>query len=590
MPHENFRFKGAAKKRPTSNAVDGFVPQRRRPVSATQYYGQSAPLSGGPRRPLAKRQALGKDASEQPQEVTETPLLDDFDRPESNPFEASFPDKPDVSSRRQRRADKKDRREAKDGGDKKHGRLRTWWKNRSLKFKLGFISAIILLGLGGFAGIRLYNFINSVFGRGVGNSKSSALNDQVDPNSLNTEGDGRFNILLMGRGGTENEAPDLTDTMLIASVDIKNQTASLLSVPRDTWVEVSGSNNKINATYSLTKQAAQYRGKSDEEAEKAGIQAAIKIMREVSGVPIHKYVLTDYKAFRDVVDALGGVTVNVPEPIFDGFTGWRFKAGTQTMNGENALKYARTRHGSARGDFDRNENQRRLLLAMREKATSTGIVANPIKVNALANAVQKNIRTDLSVDEARTLFDKTKLLPESKIASLDLAKPDDPLVRTDNVSGQSVVRPTEGFDDYSKIRAYARSNMVDPFLKNEAPKITIYNATGKSGLATTVADVMTSYGYKILAKETSESNQAKTLVIRMNKDAKKPYTERYLSVRFGTVISSTLPSGIVAASAQATTSNPSTSSSSSTTATTPPKPDYIIVIGADFKTPSGPTW
>lgn len=586
MPHDRLNFKGS-KKRPSSGSVDGFTPKRQRPIVSPEYYGKEGPLSGGPRRPLAKRQPIDPETISTKKVVDETIELDDFDRPETDIFSNTYPEKTAkqvAGSRRDRRKAK----EAAEGDGKKRGRLRTWWKNRSLKFKLGLVTAIVVIAGGSFLGVRLYSFLNSVFGKSVGNSKSAALNDDIDPSQLNTEGDGRLNVLLMGRGGTENEAPDLTDTMLIASIDLKNQTASMLSVPRDTWVESRGSNMKINAVYSTAKQYAIYRGKSNDEAEKAGIQAAIGIMREVAGVPIHKYVLTDYKAFRDVVNALGGVDVTVPEAIHDGFTGWNFKAGLQTMDGARALQYARTRHGSARGDFDRNENQRRLLLAMREKATSTGIVANPVRLNALANAVQKNIRTDLTVDEAKTLFEKTKLLPEKDIASLDLAKPEGPLVRTDSAGGgQSVVRPTEGFDDYTKIRAYARSNMIDPYLKKEGPKVAVYNGSGRTGMATTVGDVLASYGYKVLTKETSSSTQNKTLIIRINKTTKRPFTERFLSVRFGTVVTTSLPSGIVPA---ATTSASSSNSSSSTTTASTPQPDYIIVLGANFTTPSGSTW
>lgn len=581
MPHENFKFKGS-KKSPSNSSVDGFVPQRQRPLAAPEYYRKEGPLSGGPRKPLARRQNIPTETLEV-DELDDTPELGAFDQPETNIFENAYPDTPKKLSRRDRKRAKKD---GPDDGKKK-GRLRTWWKNRSLKFKIGLISLLIIVGLGGALGLRLYSFLNSVFARSVGNSKSAALNDEIDPSQLNTEGDGRLNILLMGRGGTENEAPDLTDTMMIASIDLKNQTSSLLSVPRDTWIESGNSNMKINATYSMAKQAAAYRGASDDEAEKAGIKAAIAIMRDVTGVPIHKYVLTDYKAFRDVVNALGGVDLTVPEPIFDGFTGWRFKAGKQTMDGATALKYARTRHGSARGDFDRNQNQRQLLVAMREKASSTGIVANPIRLNSLANAVQKNIRTDLSLDEAKTLFEKTKLMPENNIKSLDLAKPDGPLVQTAQAGGQSVVRPTAGFDDYTKIRAYARNNMIDPYLKKEAPEVAVYNGTGRSGLATTVGDVLASYGYKVLVKETSQTTQSKTLIIRMDKQTKRPFTERFLSVRFGTIISSTLPSGVVPAS---TTTSTNSTTTNSTTTTSTPQPDYIIILGANFRTPSGPTW
>lgn len=588
MSDKKMRFKTIKKTSPNTS-VDGFVPRRQSAqspmakVSKPEYYGTASTISGGPRRPLAKRRDIPTETLEVPETDDEVLTLGNFDQPESNVFEEN-PLLKESSPKFGKRRNDKGKEEPSDKKEKKRGRIRTWWKNRPLKIKIGIIGGLILIGLITAGGFRLYSFFNSVFGRGVGNGSSSALSDEVKPDQLNTEGDGRLNMLLMGRGGTENEAPDLTDTLLIASIDIKNQTASMLSVPRDTWVESNGSSSKINAVYALTKQGAIYRGKSNDDAEKAGIQAVIASMREVSGVPIHKYVLTDYKAFRDVVNAMGGVDVTVPESIYDNFTGWRFKAGKQTMDGLTALKYARTRHGSARGDFDRSENQRRLLVAMRSKATSTGIVANPVRLNALANAVQKNIRTDLSIDEAKTLFNKTSALPESSIKSLDLADPKKPLVMTGQAGGQSIVKPIAGLSDYTEIRAYARTNMIDPFIRKEAPTVAVYNGSGKTGLATIVGDVLSGYGYKVLIKETSKSTQPKTLIVRTNKDAKKPFTERYLTVRFKGVITTDMPAN-VAAMPSATTS-----SSSSSSTTTAPTPDYTIILGTDFRVPNGPTW
>ncbi len=573
MSDQKPRFKGL-KKQTSTTSVDGFVPQRKPQLSTPQYYSKGTTISGGPRRPLKTRQTIPTETLDVPDD-DETPTLGNFDQPEQDVFSDKGEGLQPRNSRR--RGNDKDKKE------KKPGRIRAWWKSRSLKFKLGLVGGIILIALLSAAGIRIYSFLNSVFGRSVGNS-SSALNDRVRPEDLNTEGDGRLNMLLMGRGGTENSAPDLTDTILIASIDLKNQSASMLSIPRDTWIQTNGTNTKINATYALAKQSAMAQGKSEDAAEDAGIKAIIGVVRNVAGVPIHKYVLTDYKAFRDVVNALGGVTINNPEAIYDNFTGWRFPAGKQKMDGLTALKYARTRHGSTRGDFDRNENQRRLLIAMRSKATSTGIVANPVRLNSLANAVQKNIRTDLSLDEAKRLFGKTKELPEKMIKSLDLAKPDGPLIMTGNVGGQSIVRPQAGFGDFSKIKAYARGNMVDPYLAAEAPTVAVYNSTGKTGLATTVGEVLASLGYKVLAKETGASTQPKTLVVKMNKDAKKPFTERFLGIRFKTVLTGTLPANVVP------TPKTPKSSTTSTTAASAPSPDYIIVLGSDFATPSGPTW
>jgi hypothetical protein len=216
---------------------------------------------------------------------------------------------------------------------------------------------------------------------------------------------------------------------------------------------------------------------------------------------------------------------------------------------------------------------------MRDKAGTTGIVANPVRLNSLANAVQKNIRTDLTVDEAKIVYERTKTMGDSAIKSLDLAQPDGPLVQTGTVGGQSIVRPVAGVNDFSDIRAYARTNMMDPFLKREAPTVSIYNGSGRAGLAAQVAKVMAGYGYKVLIKDSSKTPQAATKVVKTT-EVKKPFTDRFLSLRFKTTISGTLPANVVASQA----------ASSSSTANNSGQADYIIILGSDFPTPSGPTW
>jgi hypothetical protein len=122
--------------------------------------------------------------------------------------------------------------------------------------------------------------------------------------------------------------------------------------------------------------------------------------------------------------------------------------------------------------------------------------------------------------------------------------------------------------------------MIDPFLKKEAPTVAIYNGSGRSGLATIVADVMTGYGYNVVIKDSSKDPQQKTLVVKKTQES-KPFTERFLSVRFATPITSDLPNSVLP-----TASNAATTAS----ATAPPTADFIIVLGSDFKIPSGPTW
>lgn len=573
------------KKRVHRESVDGILPSQNSRIDLPQYYrGASQPaLSKRPAAQASRRRphAIATDFSSPATSPEDTPQIGAFTAKNSitdpHPISSQF-DEPNLDKKADKKAKKREKK-----AKKERGRIRQWWKNRSLKFKAALISLVIILGAGGLLGVRLYSLLHSVFAKSVGNGTSAALGDQVRPDQLNTEGDGRLNILILGRGGDENEAPDLTDTMIIASIDLENQQASLLSVPRDTYVGSASDNSKINGTFSRGKEKALAQGKSKEDAENEGIKSATTAMRNVAGVPIHRYVLVDYKAFRDVVNALGGISVNVPTKIDDYFANWHFAAGAQTMNGDRALQYARTRHGNVRGDFDRGEHQRQLLVAMRDKASSTGIIANPVKLNSLANAVQKNIRTDLSVDEAKTLYNKTKALADANIVSLDLAKPDGPLVTTGMIGSQSVVHPLAGITDFSKIREYARTNMIDPYLKKEAPTVAVYNASGKAGLATQVGDVLAGYGYKVLVKETAQTTQTSTLVVKQTKD-NKPFTDRFLGQRFLVSITSSLPSGVVpAAAAPAATTTGSTAPAAE-------QPQYIIILGSEFATPSGPTW
>lgn len=558
------------KKRGQRTSVDGMIQPERRRIGTPEYYRGSAdkpegftPIQGNRRRP---HHPSIQPRVVQQQATNPAPMLGDFDQEDTG---SNFGELPKTQDYKPPKKHKKER---------SHGRFRAWWKKRSRKFKVFTILLVLIMAGGGLFGVRLYSFLHSVFSKGVGNSKSIALRgDKAKPDDLNTEGDGRLNVLLLGRGGEENEAPDLTDTILIASIDLQNQSATLLSIPRDTWVNVNGSNMKINAAFSTGKQKAMYQGKKLEDAESEGIKTTIESVREIAGVPIHKYALVDYVAFRDIVNALGGVDVYIPTAIYDGFTGWRFKAGQQHFDGLEALKFARSRHGSPRGDFDRNEHQRQLLLAMRDKAGSTGVLANPVRLNSIANAVQKNIRTDLSLSETQSLYSQTKGMSDSAVVSLDLAKTDGPLITTGSIGNQSVVRPVAGLFDYTKIRAYARSNMIDPFLKKEAPTVAVYNGSGKAGMATNVADILASLGYKVLAKETSQSPQSGTTVVKQVAGDHE-FTDHFLSLRFKTTITTTLPSGVIPAS----TNNSSQNS--------PPKPDYVIILGSDFSIPNSPTW
>ena len=145
---------------------------------------------------------------------------------------------------------------------------------------------LVIFLSGSYLGIRGYLRAREIF---KGGGDSIAWKCEPDPTTLQQEGDGRVNFLLMGKGGPEQpDGPDLTDTIIIASVDPCNKEAGLLSIPRDLAVKMEdGGTQKINAVYALTKMSAQSEGKSVEEAEKTGIKAIEDVVENVSGLKMN---------------------------------------------------------------------------------------------------------------------------------------------------------------------------------------------------------------------------------------------------------------------------------------------------------------
>ncbi|MCA9328516.1 LCP family protein [Candidatus Saccharibacteria bacterium] len=405
----------------------------------------------------------------------------------------------------------------------------------------GIFSLVLVIGAGSILGYGYLKTRQIFRGNGEG---AAGLERDVDPSKLNGEGDGRVNILLLGKGGPGHEAPDLTDTILLASIDPVQKEAALLSVPRDTYVQdENGYSTKINAIYSNAKQRKLAElGTSDAElqaGEDAGLKAVKEIVSDMLGVPIHYYVMVDFTAFKEAIDTVGGVTIDVKEPLYDSTMAWLnggsallADEGLQTFDGNRALMYARSRHGSARGDFDRTERQREVILALQQKVLSLGTFSNPYKVVELMNALGNNVRTDLNgIGELKRLYEIMQEIPSDRFVSVGLADPPNILVTTDFIDNQSVVVPSAGLYQYDDIRSYVRNTLKDAFLRKENARVTILNGTSTAGLATAREKELKSYGYNIVAIDNAPtSDYTQTKLIDVSNGA-NPYTASYLEKR-----------------------------------------------------------
>jgi len=429
----------------------------------------------------------------------------------------------------------------------KHHRVKT-----GLKIT-GVIAAIIILVVGAL-GLKAY-----IKTRGIlkgGSNGAAALNKNVDPTLLKGEGDGRVNVLLLGKGGLGHEAPDLTDTILVASIDPVAKEVALLSIPRDLWVKsTSSGQSKINAVYANGKSKVlnsyttkQQTSEVQQKAEEAGITAIEDTVTSVVGIPIHYYAMVDFTAFKQAVDAVGGVDVNVKTQLYDASVAWENNnnpliaaVGLQHFDGKKALLYSRSRHGSARGDFDRTERQREIILALKSKVLSAGTFANPIKVNSLINAFGNHVSTDFSLNEIMRVYDLVKGVDPAKVQSIGLADPPNDYVTTGMINGQSVVVPRAGNLNFETIKSFVRNTLKDSFLKSENASIMVLNGTTKSGLGKIKADELKSYGYNVTTvADAPTKTYTKTVIVDMTKGVKK-YTKNYLEKRLGVTATTTLP-------------------------------------------------
>ena len=226
----------------------------------------------------------------------------------------------------------------------------------------------------------------------------------------------RVTILLLGVDQRcAEDGPTHTDSLMLVTVDPIERTASLLSLPRDLWVEIPGFEvDRINQAY-YKGQVFEYPG--------GGEALAVETVETALGIPIDYYLSVNFQAFIQVVDLIGGIEVEVPETIDDpdypdrcyGFDPFHIEAGTHRLDGSTALKYARTR-ATFGGDVDRAERQQQVMLAVREQVLQLDMIPQLMgRAPELWQTLQENVRTNLSLEEAAQLALLVQEIPRENI-------------------------------------------------------------------------------------------------------------------------------------------------------------------------------
>jgi LCP family protein required for cell wall assembly len=224
----------------------------------------------------------------------------------------------------------------------------------------------------------------------------------------------RVNILLMGIDRRPGEAfISRTDSMMVISINAQANTASILSIPRDLYVQIPGyGQDRINT-------ALVYGARDGDYLDGAAL--AMQTISTNLNVPVHHFVLVDFGAFVRTIDILEGIEVQVPydinDPLYpdmnDGYDPLYIPAGMQHFDGATALKYARTRHADS--DFNRAYRQQQVLFAARQKALTLGLGELLFRAPSLYREVEEGIRTDLSLEQILSLAKTVGDIPSDNI-------------------------------------------------------------------------------------------------------------------------------------------------------------------------------
>ncbi|MEK7528727.1 MAG: LCP family protein [Patescibacteria group bacterium] len=317
---------------------------------------------------------------------------------------------------------------------------------------------------------------------------------------LQTDEYGNTNILLLGAGGEGHIGENLTDTIILASIDTKSSGVTLLSIPRDLYVTPSSLGGiRINKVYDVAKK------KFD---SKAGLEILREEISEISGLQVQYYAKVDFTAFETVVDSLGGVDIVVDKTINDplypkgetyDYERFYLPAGLRHLDGKTALKYVRSRQSSS--DFDRSYRQQKLLVALREKISDRGLATDTGFLKKMFRAVQDHVETNMDLRELMSLASLGKDVTENNMLSISLH--DDWNRRggflyspvRELYGGAYVLLPAGDvfthIQNFIKLGAYHREQLENPM------PLQILNGTKSAGMAGGTKMILQRFGFQV---------------------------------------------------------------------------------------------
>ncbi len=360
--------------------------------------------------------------------------------------------------------------------------------------------------------------------------------------SIAGENTDRINIMLVGMGGPGHDGSYLSDTIIVASLKPSTKEVALLSIPRDLYVEIPEYGwrkiNNANAFGYL------------ENPDKGGEQLLSTVLEEVLDQKIHYYASIDFSGFTKIINLLGGINIEVENSFYDyqypdsnyGYQTISFQAGQQKMDGDSALKYVRSRHGTngEGSDFARSRRQQQILTALKKKIFSVGTLINPNKIVEISETLGSHLKTDMEVWEVLRLANLLENIDTSKIVNRVLDTSTSGLLYSETtIDGAYILKPSAG--DYSEIQYLAKNIFNYTSIVKEKASIEIQNGTNINGLADSTARRLSELSYNIIKVTNAEKRNITDTVIYDLSFGQNPETIKLLQKELAAAVNQTAP-------------------------------------------------
>lgn len=411
--------------------------------------------------------------------------------------------------------------------------------SKKRKITLSIILIILLLILG--AGIAFIIWGNDIIAKitgGQGNILDLVFQEEkYEP--LKTDENGRTNILAFGTSGYNmdgeegngtHDGAQLTDSIMVISLDQETGDLAMLSLPRDLKASPTcTATGKINEVY--------WCNNINNDNEQAGAEALMEEVSQILGIDFQYYAHLNWGALVQIVNTLGGINVTLDEDIADyGWTNAVFEAGKEyTIDGEQALGLARARHGTASGDFTRGASQQKILIGIKDKIFENGLAITDI-IN-LAGTLGDNLRTNFSLDEMRTLAHLMSDFDFDSARQVSLIEPE-MLMTTGTINGISYVLPAGGANYYTRIQNHVAKMFSSNPRDYEDYSILVLNATKTPGLATAEKNNLEEDEYQnIYIDDAPEGEYEGDYILYMVKDT-APGVKKLLEQKYNTTAKS----------------------------------------------------